>query len=70
MDVQPLSEEKDDVLMVGDWPERDVVGAKNMGIRTIFAKYGDHFGVQESGANWDIEDISDIIRIIDEINQE
>jgi len=56
--------------MVGDWPERDVVGAKNMGIRTIFAKYGDHFGVEESGANWDIEDISDIIRIIDEINKE
>ena len=65
-----LNMSKDDVLMVGDWPERDVVGAKNMGIRTIFAKYGDHFGVQESGANWDIEDISDIIRIIDEINKE
>ena len=61
---------KDDVLMVGDWPERDVVGAKNMGIRTIFAKYGDHFGVEESGANWDIEDISDIIKIIDDINKE
>ncbi len=65
-----LNMSKDDVLMVGDWPERDVVGAKNMGIRTIFAKYGDHFGVEESGANWDIEDISDIIRIIDEINKE
>ena len=60
----------DEVLMVGDWPDRDVVGAKNMGIRTIFAKYGDHFGVQDSGANWDIEDISDIIGIIDNINKE
>ena len=65
-----LNMSKDDVLMVGDWPERDVVGAKNMGIRTIFAKYGDHFGVKESGANWDIEDISDIISIIDDINKE
>ena len=39
-------------------------------ISTIFAKYGDHFGVKESGANWDIEDISDIINIIDDINKE
>ena len=65
-----LNMSKDDVLMIGDWPERDVVGAKNMGIRTIFAKYGDHFGVKESGANWDVEDISDIIKIIDDINKE
>jgi len=60
----------DEVLMVGDWPERDVVGAKNLGIRTIFAKYGDHFGVKESGANWDIENISEIVDIINGINNE
>jgi len=39
-----------------------------MGIKTIFAKYGDSFGVKNSGANWDIEDISEVINIIDEIN--
>ncbi|GIT65690.1 MAG: hypothetical protein Ct9H300mP24_0680 [Candidatus Neomarinimicrobiota bacterium] len=60
----------DEVLMVGDWPDRDVVGAKNLGIKTIFAKYGDHFGVKESGANWDIENISEIVGIIDGINNE
>jgi len=60
----------DEVLMVGDWPDRDVVGAKNLGIKTIFAKYGDHFGVKESGANWDIENISEIVDIIDGINNE
>ena len=60
----------DEVLMVGDWPDRDVVGAKNLGIKTIFAKYGDHFGVKESGANWDIENISEIVGIIDSINNE
>ena len=29
--------------MVGDWPERDVVGAKKIGMRTAFARYGDNF---------------------------
>ena len=28
-------------LMVGDWPERDVIGAKKLGMKTVFAKYGD-----------------------------
>ena len=30
----------------------------------------DHFGVKESGANWDIENISEIVGIIDGINNE
>ena len=27
-------------IMVGDWPERDLEGAKNVGMKTAFAKYG------------------------------
>ena len=45
-----------------------MVGANSLGIKTIFAKYGDAFGVENSGANWDIEDISEVVSIIDEIN--
>ncbi len=63
-----LNLSKDEVLMVGDWPERDMVGASSVGIKTIFAKYGDVFGVEKSGANWDIEDIYEVVNIIDEIN--
>jgi len=54
--------------MVGDWPERDVVGAKQLGIRTIFARYGDTFGTKESGADWDINDVHEIVNIVYEIN--
>ena len=63
-----LNLSNDEVLMVGDWPERDMVGASRVGIKTIFAKYGDAFGVEKSGANWDIEDIYEVVNIIDEIN--
>ena len=63
-----LNLSKDEVLMVGDWPDRDMVGASGVGIKTIFAKYGDAFGVEKSGANWDIEDIYEVVNIIDEIN--
>lgn len=55
----------EETLMIGDWVERDIVGAKNLGIRTAFARYGDEFGTQQSGADYDLNDIKQILDIID-----
>ncbi len=52
------------ILMVGDWPERDVIGAKEVGMKTAFARYGDSFGTQHSGADYDLDDVSEIIEIV------
>ena len=30
----------EECLMVGDWPERDIKGAKQLGMTTVWAKYG------------------------------
>lgn len=57
-----------EVLMVGDWPERDMVGAGQLGIRTVFARYGDTFDTVESGANWVVDDIFEVARIVRSIN--
>jgi Predicted hydrolase (HAD superfamily) len=57
-----------ETIMVGDWPERDVVGAKKIGMRTAFARYGDTFGTKISGADWDLNDIYDLIKIVKTIN--
>lgn len=54
-----------EVLMVGDWAERDVVGAKHVGIKTIFARYGDLFQTKDSGADFEINDIKEILEIIE-----
>lgn len=54
--------------MVGDWPERDVVGAAKVGITTVFARYGDTFDVVESNASYDINDISELLDIVDKAN--
>tara|TARA_Y100000994_G_scaffold242944_1_gene240540 strand:+ start:1804 stop:2493 length:690 start_codon:yes stop_codon:yes gene_type:complete len=56
------------ILMVGDWPERDVIGAKKLNMKTAFAKYGDMFGTLDSGADYDLNDISEIIDIVDKEN--
>ncbi|MFH1008731.1 MAG: HAD-IA family hydrolase [Candidatus Latescibacterota bacterium] len=57
-----------DALMVGDWPERDMVGAKQVGIRTVFARYGDTFGTKDSGADFEVDDIREIVAIVDREN--
>ena len=66
--LEKLGIPADSALMVGDWPERDVVGAKQVGMKTIFARYGDSFKTKKSGADWDVDDIYDVARIIRELN--
>jgi putative hydrolase of the HAD superfamily len=68
MALKELKTEPSETLMVGDWPERDVAGANNLGIRTIFARYGDSFGTVDSGADWDINDVYEIVGIVNELN--
>ena len=54
--------------MVGDWAERDVVGAKSLGMTTVFARYGDTFDTRESGADFDIQDVFELVAIVDRLN--
>jgi putative hydrolase of the HAD superfamily len=56
-----------EVIMIGDWPERDMVGASRLGIRTVFARYGDVKGVTKSGADFDIDDISQLVQVLDNL---
>ena len=68
MALDIIQAKPDEVLMIGDWPERDVVGAKQIGMKTIFARYGDTFGTVDSGADWDVNDIYDLVGIVKELN--
>ena len=65
MKISKLLEiDAENILMVGDWPERDVVGAKKLNMKTAFAQYGDTFGTKFSGADYDLNDISELLDII------
>ena len=66
--LDALDLDPNETIMVGDWPERDVVGAKNLGMKTAFARYGDTFGTVHSGADWDLNDIYQLFMIINEYN--
>jgi putative hydrolase of the HAD superfamily len=58
----------EETIMIGDWPERDVVGAQQIGMKTAFARYGDTFGTVNSGADWDLNDIYQLVSIINDYN--
>ena len=59
-----------EALMVGDWPERDMVGASKLGMKTVFARYGDTFGTVNSGADYELSDIIQLLAIVDRLNED
>lgn len=65
--MDKLQLKPNELLMIGDWPERDMVGAKQLGIKTVFARYGDTKGTLKSGADWEIDDISQLLLVIDNL---
>ena len=58
-----------EALMVGDWAERDIQGAMNVGMKTAFAKYGDTFNTERHDADYELTDISVLIDIIHRENK-
>ena len=57
-----------EALMVGDWAERDMIGASNIGMKTVFARYGDTFGTVETHADYEINDVAELIEIVEKEN--
>lgn len=51
-------------LMVGDRPERDIKGAKKLGMVTCFARYGNP-KANPLGADYEINDIKELLEIVE-----
>ena len=64
LQVQP-----NEALMIGDWAERDMVGASKVGMKTVFARYGDTFGTVETNADYEVNDIAELVEIIKRENR-
>lgn len=62
--LEKLGVKAGESLMIGDWAERDMIGAKQVGMKTVFAKYGDTFGTVHSHADYDVDDISQLVDIV------
>lgn len=67
--LELLAIHPEEAIMVGDWADRDIVGAKILGMHTVFARYGDEFGTKISGADFEINDVLELIPVVEELNR-
>jgi len=61
--LKKLGVKANECLMIGDLPERDIKGAKKLGMKTCFARYGNP-KIRKTDADYEINDISELLAII------
>ena len=53
-----------EILMVGDSIARDIVPAKELGLRTALAKYGQRVAEESGIADYELTDIKDLVNVL------
>jgi putative hydrolase of the HAD superfamily len=66
--LEKLNLKPEEVLYCGDWPERDIPGAKSLGIHTVFARWGEHPDAPDTGAEFDLKDMYEIVGVVKKLN--
>jgi len=66
--LDKLNVRPEESIMIGDWAERDIIGAKTIGMVTVFARYGNTFDTRISGADYEVDDIQELLTIIKELD--
>lgn len=69
MALDKLNLKAEECLMIGDWAERDMVGARAVGMKTVFARYGDTFNTGNPESDYDINCVSELINIVRKENK-
>jgi len=60
--LSELRVKPEECLMVGDWPDKDMVGAKACGMTTCWAKYGSRFE-ENCDVDFVLEEVKDILKV-------
>ncbi len=61
--IEQLGMKPEEVLHVGDWPERDIAGAKALGMKTAFAKYGTEKPMTVK-ADYELSKVEDLLTLL------
>jgi putative hydrolase of the HAD superfamily len=70
--LETMKVKPDEAVMIGDWLERDIKGAKAVGIHTIYARYGCVHYAEEfmPHADHKIDGIREIVEVLNKLNLE
>ena len=67
--LQKLNMKAGEILFVGDNPARDIKGAKNIGMKTALAKYGQVFPDKDVKADYELNDLNDLVKVVEKENK-
>ena len=62
--VKSLKFKPEEILFVGDNPERDILGAKEAGMKTCLAEYGQNVFSKKIKADYRIKDVEQLLKIV------
>lgn len=66
--IQKLGVKPEEIVFVGDSPERDIAGAKSVGMKAALAKYGESKytkGRQGIKADFELNDLRELVKIVE-----
>lgn len=66
--LSKLSVDPENAIMVGDWPQRDIIGANRFGMMTAYAKYGATKFSKTIKPDFILRNPKDLLGIIDKAN--
>jgi len=76
MALEQLGVSADRALVIGDWKERDILGGRNAGLHTVYARYGDLYSqyadkVAGQGPEPDyvVDDLMQLLDVLAKLNQ-
>ena len=62
--IKKLGVKPEEIVFVGDNPERDILGAKKAGMVTVLAKYGEWKKSMDIKADYEIGDVSELLDLV------
>ncbi len=62
--LKALKVKPNEALFIGDWPDRDIKGAKSLGMKTVFARYGYLGQGKPVYADYKAAKFSDLLKIV------
>lgn len=76
MALEALDARADRTVLIGDWRERDILGGRNAGLHTVYARYGDKYSqyadkveTPNTEPDFVVDDLLQFLDVLDKLNQ-
>lgn len=77
MALEALDARAERTVLIGDWKERDILGGRNAGLHTVYARYGDQYSqyadkvdTPNTTPDFVVDDLLQLLDVLDRLNQQ